>query len=349
MAAVALVAAVLAAGGCDWFDDPLEVNLPPRTTITEHPQSSLVPPGSDVSVSWSGEDDDGSVVSYVWSLDEVSAGAISGGSTTGTSIVFEDIAEGSYTFSVAAVDDDGDTDETPATWEFTASLGDLVERVVLCELLTTKICPNCWKAELGLERMLAEFGRENLSVVAYHYSPPPDPVSSQVSIDRCDWYYADPKFDELSDNFPSTIFDGLTYEMGAADTTGTKNTYRTLIAERAAVGSPVSLELEGGIESGRGSVTATVRVHHQLDGGPYSLRMLLVEDDVFDGDEFVEFVARESVVDEVLVAIGAVGDSAVVQGGFSIGEWNPEHLDVVAFVQDDTSTEILQSGRLLTR
>lgn len=347
LAVAAALLATVAAGGCDWFDDPLEVNLPPETSITDHPQSSLVPPGSDVSFAWAGTDDDGSVVRYEWSLEEASAGEVDGGETAGTSITFEDIEEGSYTFSVAAIDDDGETDGTPATWQFTASLGDLVERVVLCELLTTKICPNCWKAELALERMLGEFGRANLCVVSYHYSPPPDPVSSQASIDRCDWYYADPKFDELADNFPSTIFDGLTYELGAADSTATKNTYRALISSRMAVGSPVSIELGGDIGSTRGSISATVRVHHVLEGGPYSLRLVLVEDEVFDGEEYFEFVARDMLVDqEIFVAV--VGDSAVVTSDFSVAEWNAAHLDIIAFVQDDTSTEVLQSGRLLS-
>jgi hypothetical protein len=46
--------------------------------------------------------------------------------------------------------------------------------------------------------------------------------------------------------------------------------------------------------------------------------------------------------------VSAPGDFISVTRDFVIGDWNPQNLDVVALVQDDTSAEILQSGRLLT-
>ncbi len=336
--AIVALAAFAMAGGCDWFNDPSQINLPPETTITACP-SSLVPPGDDVTIEWEGSDPDGQVVEYQWTFDDTL-----GGTTTETSMLIEEVEEGTHTFTVASVDNDGEVG-SPAECKFTASLGDYVERVVLCELVTTKYCPNCWIADYALVRSLHEFGRENLSVVSYHYAPPHDPLNTQEVTDRCDWYYT---FFDIATTFPVTIFDGLTADDGAADTTSTIVAYRMQIEARQAIGSPVSIELDGEIDGGRGSVTATVTVHHQLTGGPHTLQMMVVEDGIDDGAHIVNFVVRDILDEESLAALSAPGDFISVTRDLVINDWNPQNLDVVAFVQDDTSAEILQSGRLLT-
>jgi hypothetical protein len=337
---VALVAVAMA-GGCDWFDAPSQINLPPETTITVCP-SSLVSPGDNVTIKWTGSDQDGQVVEYEWTLDDTLEGT-----TYATTMMVTGVEEGTHSFTVASIDDDGDVDASPAECTFTASFGDYVDRVVLCELLTTKICPNCWKADLVLEQMLEEFGEENLSVVSYHYDPPPDPLATPATSARCDWYYTFPDFSHLGDAFPTTLFDGLTYDTGAADITDTEIAYRTQIEARRAVGSPVSIELQGEIGGGRGSVTATVRVHYQLSESSYTLRMMIIENEIWDGAHFASFVVREFLPEELL-NVDAVGESLVVSREFVLGEWDPQHLDIVALVQDDATAEVLQSGRLMT-
>ena len=337
--AIVALAAFALAGGCDWFNDPSQINLPPETTITACPSPSLVPPGDDVTIEWEGSDPDGQVVEYQWTFDDTL-----GGTTTETSMLIEGVEEGTHTFAVASVDNDGEVDASPAECTFTASLGDYVERVVLCELLTTLNCPNCWIADYALVRNLHEFGRENLSVVSYHYAPPYDPLNTPEVSDRCDWYY---NFFTIATLFPVTIFDGLTADGGAADTTSTIVAYRMQIEARQAIGSPVSIELDGEIDGGRGSVTATVTVHHQLTGGPHTLRMMVVEDGIDDGAHIVNFVVRD-ILEEEPLAVSAPGDFISVTRDFTLGEWNTQNLDIVALVQDDATAEVLQSGRLLT-
>ena len=336
--AIVALAAFAIAGGCDWFNDPSQINLPPETKIVQFPPP-LVSPGDDVTIVWRGTDPDGQVVEYEWTLDDTL-----GETTSDTTLVIAGVEEGTHTFTVASIDNDGEVDPSPADSTFIASFGDLVPRVVLCELVTTKYCPNCWIADYALVRSLHEFGRENLSVVSYHYSPPPAPLNTAEVSERCDWYYT---FFSIATVFPVTIFEGLTADDGAADTTSTIVAYRMQIEARQAIGSPVSIELDGEIDGGRGSVTATVRVHHQLTGGPHTLRMMIVEDGIDDGAHIVNFVVRDILEEEPLV-VSAPGDFISVTRDFVIGDWNPQNLDVVAFVQDDTSAEILQSGRLLT-
>lgn len=336
-----LLAAVI--GGCDWFDEPVEVNLAPTVRITSCPGAGDVLEGDDVTLEWLGEDLDGEVVRYEWTFGD------SLGETTATARTFLDLAEGDYEFAVVAFDDQGEESD-PDTCAFTVgpAASGLVDRSVLCELLTTKSCINCWKAELALERMVHEFGSDRVAVVSYHYFLPPlDPVGTPETMARCDWYYSFENFSGLWGTYPVTIFDGLDYEDDAPDTASTKVAFRSRIQDRLAVGSPVSLSIDGDVSSARGNVTVTVRVHEQLAGGPHTLRMVVVEDEVWDGEEFFEFVARD-ILDEEPLTVSAAGDSVVVSRDFSIETWDPQHLDVIAFVQDDGTAEILQSGRLST-
>jgi len=328
--------------GCDWFDEPLEVNLIPTVRITGCPGAGELVEGDDATLEWMGVDLDGEITRYEWSFDD------STGTTTLTSATFTDIAGGDHEFVVTAFDDGG-AESDPDTCAFSVgSTGGLVERSVLCELLTTKPCVNCWKAELALLRMVQDLGADRVAVVAYHFHPPPvDPVGTAETMARCNWYYTYPNFGGLSGTFPVTIFDGLDYEDDAPDTTSTKIAFRSRIEDRLAVDSPVSIAMAGDVSS-RGNVTVTVRVHEQLTGGPRFLRMVVVEDEVFDGEEYFEFVARD-ILDEEELTVSAVGDSAVVTRNFSIGTWDPQHLDVIAFVQDDSSAEIIQSARLSTQ
>jgi hypothetical protein len=347
-ATVVALAIFAVAGGCDWFNDPVEINIPPETTMVTCPSSGTVVAGVEVTVEWSGSDADGSVVRFEWTHNDSI-----GGETTGTSMVLEDVAEGTHTFKVSAVDDDGDTDATPAVCTFTVSVaGGLVDRVVLAELLTTKFCTYCWVAELALDRAMHQYGRDEVCVIALHYDDdpliPPDPMANDDSNARGDYYYENTDVGDYYSVFPIPIFDGGRFFVGASDTTAAKAAVNFEIELRRAIGSPLSIAVTGDISGGAGSVSVTVQVMDALTGGPNVLRMVVVEDGIIDGSNHWDFVARDVLEDETL-AVSAVGEEAVVARAFTVEPgWNEDNLDVIVFVQDDSTAEILQSGRLVT-
>ncbi|HYW68107.1 MAG TPA: hypothetical protein VE960_00740 [bacterium] len=346
-AAIAL-AVFAAATGCDWFNDPVEANLPPETTIVTCPSAGEVAAGDDVTLEWSGDDADGSIVRFEWTLDDTT-----GGETTETSLLIENVTEGAHVFEAWAVDDDGDSDPTPAVCAFTAaSSGGLVDRVVLAELLTTKFCTYCWVAELALERAIHNYGRDQVCVIAYHYDDdpgiPPDPVANDDSNARGDYYYENTDVGDYYTVFPIPIFDGGRFFVGASDTTAAKAAVEFEIDLRRDIGSPLSLDVTGDISGGSGNVSVTVSVEDALTGGPNVLRMVVIEDGIVEGANHWDFVARDVLEDETL-AVSAVGEEAVVVRAFTVDpEWNEDNLDVIVFVQDDSTAEILQAGRLIT-
>jgi hypothetical protein len=338
---------VAAFGGCDWFNDPVEANLPPETEMVTCPGEGSVAAGEDVLLEWTGDDPDGTVTGYLWTLDGSGAEE-----TEETSRVVTDVGVGDHVFTVAAVDNEGEADATPATCAFTASeSGGLVDRVVLAEMLTTKFCSNCWKSELALDRMIRNYGEEELCVVAYHYDDdpqiPPDPVANAESNARCDWYYENTDVGGSYALFPLVVFDGGRYVVGANDTTATKASYAFEIDLRRDVGAPLTLELSGEIDSGRGNIQIVIRVNEALIGGPNVVRAVVVEDGIISGSDHFDFVARDLLEPETL-SISAVGDTALVERSFTLDpSWDVGELGVIAFVQDESTAEILQSVRLM--
>jgi hypothetical protein len=345
VAAFAALLSIASSGGCDWFNDPLSANLFPSTTMETCPSDVVA--GDDVTIEWSGRDIDGSVVEYRWSFDERTTGT-----TSDTSLHLEDVTQGAHRFEVAAVDDDGDVDPTPAVCEFTASdPGGLVDRVVLIEFITTQPCANCPLAEEALNVMLDDYGPDELCIVSYHdLQPPTDPVATPETVARIDWYTDTTGLGE--NTWPIAVFDGEHERavVGAQSLNWCVTNYEIEIEHRKTIGSPLTVGLSGSIEGGRGDVSVRVEVRDPLPVGTYVLRTVVIEDDLFfPPDHDFGYVARDLLDDEPLT-VSAVGDSAVVQRDFTIEpEWVVENMDVIAFVQNDDTKEVLQAGRLTTR
>jgi len=343
---VAALAAAALVGGCDWFDDPVAANLPPWTELTDCPSARNVQAGDDVTIEWTGDDPDGDVDHYEWSYGS-DAGADTSGVTDEESITIEGVAEGDHLFEVAAVDDEDAVDPNPATCEFTAVSGggELVPRVVLVEYLTNQFCPNCPNGEEALQNLIDQYGPDELTVIAYHYSPPPDAVATTETIARCDVYFSAHGIPPTA--FPVAVFDGLRTVLGAPTVASAEEDYAFEIDLRRDVGSPITVDLTGSIEAGRGSVAVKVKVHSTLSGASNVVRIAVFEDDVPEHVPPYEFVVR-NMLDDAPLTISAVGDSVVVERDIVVDpSWNVNNLGVIAFVQDDTTLEIIQSGRLL--
>jgi hypothetical protein len=67
------------------------------------------------------------------------------------------------------------------------------------------------------------------------------------------------------------------------------------------------------------------------------------------GSYHFDFVARDLLEPQTL-EVSAVGDTALVERFFTLEpSWDESELDVIAFVQDESTGEILQSARLSAR
>jgi hypothetical protein len=338
LALVGLVA-VSTGGGCDWFNSPSAANVPPERVVVDCPSEGIVA-GEDLEITWRpGRDPDGQVVEYVWTY--ACADSSSSGRTSATSTVIASVAAGADTVTVAAVDDDGDVGD-PGVCVFVASEpGGLVGRVVLAEFVSGLGCPNCPNARGGLEIVLGEYGRDSLAVVAYYSQP--HPLGPQEVYDLLEGYFGTPSPDGLPIVFIDHAGESL---IGATSPEAAADRYRERIDERRALGSPLTIGVTGGFASGE--VAVTVRVEDPLTGGPYVVRTMLVEDNIFLYNENHMFVVRDILEDQPL-GISAVGESALIERDFTVDPgWDTEEMDIIAFVQDQTTFEIVQAKRLKT-
>jgi thiol-disulfide isomerase/thioredoxin len=336
-------------GSCDWFEAQPEGNLPPDTEFVRCAEGQGVVEGSDVTFLWGGSDVDGRVISFEVSYD--------GGEWEPTvldSMTVSGVTAGEHVLRVRAVDNEGEVDPEPAECSFTASAaGHMVDRTVLVELFTTNQCPNCPKAETVLEGLLAELGASGVSIVAYHdkpsYAPASDPLATDATDARIAWYTGNPEFPGDEDTWPTVVFDGLRTVVGVETEELAGALYRYEITTRDEIATPISLRLEGAIGADEGTVRAVVRAEDMPPSGSDVLRFVVIENNVkYRGiwASKYHFVARLILDDEAL-RLGAVGDSAAVERQFDVDPtWVPENLDVIAFVQDTGTMEVIQSGRL---
>jgi hypothetical protein len=343
---LAAIALICMPASCDWFEDPVESNVPPDTNLRECASGTEVSEGQDVTFEWAGSDIDGTVRAYDYSYDSSDWTR-----TTHDSVTVTDVALGEHSFRVRAVDDDGDFDPTPAECSFAVgAAGRLVDRVVHIELFTATWCKYCPNAEDGLGIVLDEYGADKLSVIAFHGDPDRgDPFATEETDARIVWHMDDPGFPGDRDALPTVAFDGLRYVQGAETPEIAAAYYRTEIESRAAVGSPLSIRVDGEIGSSEGTVTAVVKVEDQLPEGDRFVRFAVVEDDVFYLGPWslrYDFVARDLPADQGFDLV-AVGDSLTVEREFSVdGSWRSENMDVIVFVQDLATKEVIQSARL---
>lgn len=329
---------------CDWFDDPLKVNLPPDTRLIDCP-SGDISGGDDVVFRLSGTDADGEIAAYEWSYD--------GGSwvmTVADSVRLEQVTPGDHVFRARSIDEDGDVDPSPAECTFNAAQqGELVDRVVLVEILTATWCLYCPNAEQALHELMDEFGFGNLCVIAYHDTPELDELATEETVSRINWYTEDPEFPMEPGARPTVVFDGIRFSQGAETVEQAKTEYRFEIGTRRQKGSPISLRIEGNLGPAEGSLTVTAKVEDQLPAGPVVLRFAVIEDDVFSfgrSSNWFDFVVRDLPDSEVL-DLTDIGDSTVVERQIAIDDsWELDNLDVVVFAQDTVEKEVIQSVRL---
>jgi hypothetical protein len=343
---IVLAAALVAASpGCDWFSGPVSENLAPDTTLLECASETSVTEGEDAEFRWEGEDVDGLVAGYEYSYDDGPWV-----STAERAVVIEGISLGIHTFRVRSVDDGGAADPTPAFCEFSAGKAPRqVDRNLLVEVFTTNTCKNCPTSEEALNQLLGEVGPGRLCVVAYHDLPASDGLATAATEARIDWYTDRPAFPGEADLWPTAVFDGLRVVEGASSVAKALGDYRLETDARLASGSPLSLVITGDIGESAGSFNARVKVEGLLPESQLLLRAVVIEDGVSYNGWFAksfDFVARVLLPPQE-VTERDVGDSVAFDLGFDVDEgWDPGNMDVIVFVQDTQTMEILQAGRL---
>jgi hypothetical protein len=215
-----------------------------------------------------------------------------------------------------------------------------VERCVLVELLSAVYCDKCPFASHALDSLTQEHPDSSLAIIRY-YPQGGDPFYQQESYNRA-WYYYYPNF-----IFPTAYFDGGMRVAGAVSDSTIYKAYKDSIDVRLTVPSPINLDLSVTYDSlsRSGQAISQVNAVDSVEADILYLRSALIESGLAHADSVYDEVLRDMFPNDV-------GVSFVIEQGevfrdnvdFTLNPlWHPENCDLVVFVQDDATKEVLQS------
>ncbi|MCK4596916.1 Omp28-related outer membrane protein [bacterium] len=222
---------------------------------------------------------------------------------------------------------------------FTVSTTAAVERCVLVELFTWTICHSCPEAEAALDSLTQEYPDSSLAIIRYHCVPAPsDTLYKPESQDRWTSYYG-------QSSVSRTFFDGGMMVAGADDSS--YYDFKDSVEVRRAIPSPLSMSLSVTYDttSRSGQVFAQVIAVDSVEEEDLYLRYALIESEAIHIAEVYQEVLRDMIPDAQGVSFAIdQGETFNDTMDFTIDPlWFPENCDMVVFVQDDDTKEVLQS------
>ena len=212
-------------------------------------------------------------------------------------------------------------------------------QMVVLEIGTGTWCQYCPGAAMGAEE-LVENGH-NVAVIEYHTYDPYQTTQSDARI--YDFYnmYA----------FPTAIFDGVITELSGSQTESLYEVYLPHYEQRISVMSDFSISMSFENTSGSNYIAHVTVDNVNSWTGTASLQLALTESHIpenWQNQEVLDFVCRLMLPDANGTALDfSGGNTQSFDFDFELEEgWLSEHCELVAFVQDNDSKEILQGNKL---
>lgn len=244
------------------------------------------------------------------------------------------------------------------------------DRVVLAELFTGAECKPCLAADIAFDYLIERFRTSSLAILQYHlHIPMPDPLANADGEQRAEYYGVR--------STPTAVFGGSTIVTSGGNRMMAKNKfylYSDIIERMAALPSPVLLTVSATASNGKVTVKGAVKAPAKSTS--LRLRLVLAEEEVAytgaNGIEQHKFVVRKMITPDAglplltngSLTINSTADlkklAADLQSyydrtnrqysemGAALKEnksaVDPNKLAVVAFVQDDSTKEVLQAA-----
>jgi len=212
------------------------------------------------------------------------------------------------------------------------------DKVVL-EIATGTWCPYCPGAAMGADELI-ENGHD-VAVIEYHNG---DPYANVYSNARNAYYNVS--------GYPTAHFDGLNPYVGGSSTQSLYGPYLSRVNQRLAIPSDFTIDVSGEhMGLSEWDITVDVEKVSTYNGTNLRLHAVITEshiEDSWQGMDELNFVCRLMVPNQNGTAISFSGGNTIQEElQFTIDEeWDPVHCELVVFIQDNSTKEILQGTKM---
>ncbi len=212
--------------------------------------------------------------------------------------------------------------------------------MVLLEIGTGTGCPYCPGAAMGADDLIAN--GKPVAAIEYHSYNASDPYNTPEAAARTGYYGIT--------GYPTAVFDGLASYVGGSNNQSLYSAYLPLVEDREAVKVGVGIQFTTTATSRGYHVDVTVMKYAPVMGSNFVLHFVVTESDIqysWQGQTKLDFVQRLMLPDENGTAIDIANNNTInLSYDFDIGEdWNPDNLEVIAFVQNLDNKEIMNGHK----
>ncbi len=215
-----------------------------------------------------------------------------------------------------------------------------VEReMVVVEIGTGTWCQYCPGSAMGADDLIAN--GHDVAIIEYHSG---DAYQNAASTSRISYYNIT--------GFPTAVFDGTLKVVGGSATQSMYSQYLPRYNQRKAINSSFTVDVEGELYSVTDyAATITVEKVAAYSGSNLKLQFAVTESHIeesWQGMDELNFVERLMVPSHNGTTLDfSGGDVQIVELEFSLeDDWNFEEMEIVAFVQDNSTKECLQATKL---
>jgi hypothetical protein len=246
-----------------------------------------------------------------------------------------------YVYDVVITTDlDGDMDtsnnmKSKYIYTYTSERG-----MVVIEIATGTWCGYCPGAAMGADDLIAN--GKDCAIMEHHGGDSYETVDSDARID----YYG-------ITGYPTAVFDGLEQFVGGSATQSMYPNYLPLYEARKEIRSAFSIDIYGGMITDEGyTVLVTIDKLAPAMNEHVVLHVGLTESEIpenWGGLDHLNFVTRLMMPDANGTVVDVVNNSFIeVEHTFTIDPgWDVVHCELVYFLQDTDTKEILQGGKVM--
>lgn len=214
------------------------------------------------------------------------------------------------------------------------TLNALPRNLVVVEVGTGTWCPYCPGASMGCHDLL--INGHPVAVIKNHNG---DSYANAYSNARNNYYGIS--------SFPTAVFDGLNPISGGSNTSSMYNSYLPRVTARMNVPAKYTLSAEGSASGNNYSVAVTVNKVEADTNTNVKLHAVLTESGIqqnWQGQTILDNVNRLMVPDQNGTAINLnTGEQTTVNLTFAFNNaWNMANCEMIFFLQNQSSKEILQ-------